>query len=262
MLKYTTEGNINFFEELYKSLDVEDSDNDNECLITNLPLGDNFITLECGHKFNYGPLYNDILNHKKKFNSMERNSLKAIEIRCPYCRNIQKKLLPYYEDNLFPKVHGVNFLDETKIANSSFNKWVLGKCEFFDHLNGVEHQCSNKYVMNIDLLGKSYCSLHKYAALQKFLKEKKLAEKQKIKDEKEKQKLLEKEEKLKNKLLEKEAKEKEKKNKEEKEKKEQLICMQILKTGKNKGKNCSLNIFSENLCKRHFSLQKETEKIV
>ena len=148
MLKYKTEGNINFFEELYKSLDIEDTNNEKEeCLITNLPLTENYVTMECEHKFNYAALYNDIMNHKKKFNSMERNSLKAIEIRCPYCRNIQKKLLPYYEDSSFPKVHGVNFFDETKNI-SSIGKWFSGKCDYVTITENGEHNCINKYVMN------------------------------------------------------------------------------------------------------------------
>ena len=61
-------------------------DEDNNCLITNLPLSDKFVTLSCGHKFNYVPLYNDIFNHKQKFNVMESSvsSLMPGEIRCPY----------------------------------------------------------------------------------------------------------------------------------------------------------------------------------
>ena len=68
MNKYIVEGGVDFFAELYKSLDVEEVyDNDNnKCLITNQQLLDKHVTLSCGHKFNYIPLYNDILNHKKK----------------------------------------------------------------------------------------------------------------------------------------------------------------------------------------------------
>ena len=32
--------------------------------------------MECGHKFNYLPLFNDIKNHKQKFNGMEGTSSK------------------------------------------------------------------------------------------------------------------------------------------------------------------------------------------
>ena len=62
MKKYNIEGGINFFEELYKSLDDVETINkteedDNLCLITYKPLQDKFVKLNCGHKFNYVPLY-------------------------------------------------------------------------------------------------------------------------------------------------------------------------------------------------------------
>ena len=47
-------------------------DNTNEtntedlCLITNENLEDNYIKLKCGHKFNYLPLYNEVVHQKKK----------------------------------------------------------------------------------------------------------------------------------------------------------------------------------------------------
>ena len=56
MKKYNIEGGIDFFAELYKSLDVkeneEKSDEDkNRCLISNQPLIDKHVILKCGHKF-------------------------------------------------------------------------------------------------------------------------------------------------------------------------------------------------------------------
>ena len=114
---YNIEDNINFYDELYTSLDVDDNfDDENVCLITNEPLTNNFIKLECGHKFNYVPLYNDIKNHKTKFNGLEDhlNKLKSNQIRCPYCRNKQTEILPYYEELGLPKLHGVNYIDLNK----------------------------------------------------------------------------------------------------------------------------------------------------
>ena len=96
MPKYIVEGAIDFFSELYKSLDEEEDTNDNVCLITNAPLTANFVQLQCGHKFNYLPLYKDIYNHKKNFNYLESSSgkLGKNEIRCPYCRKKQNEVLP------------------------------------------------------------------------------------------------------------------------------------------------------------------------
>jgi hypothetical protein len=112
MNKYTIEGNIDFFSELYKSLEEDDNINNdkNVCLITDKPLTDKYIQLQCGHKFNYVPLFLDIKNHKQKFNQLEGSNtqLKINEIRCPYCRHKHVGILPYYEEFGFSKINGVN----------------------------------------------------------------------------------------------------------------------------------------------------------
>ena len=47
MKKYNVEGNIDFFAELYKSLDDDEKDDDNNiCLITNQSLSSNFVELK------------------------------------------------------------------------------------------------------------------------------------------------------------------------------------------------------------------------
>jgi hypothetical protein len=85
--------------------------------------------MDCGHKFNYIPLYKDIYNHKKKYNRMESGGQqsKINEIRCPYCRNIQKGVLPYYDDLGLEKVHGVNtIISETKPKDD----YIYKKCDY------------------------------------------------------------------------------------------------------------------------------------
>ena len=134
MKQYKIEGNIDFFSELYKSLDEEDLKlSDNVCLISKVPLTDNFVKLQCGHKFNYLPLYNDIVNHKLKFNTMEtsQGQLKKHQIRCPYCRKIQNELLPFYEN--IPgvkKTHNVNHVDEYKNDEMCKYNNKIGNCSF------------------------------------------------------------------------------------------------------------------------------------
>jgi len=137
MSKYNIEGGIDFFSELYKSLDIEENDqkteeDNNVCLITNQQLEDKFVKLECGHKFNYIPLLNDIKNHKQKFNHMEggNTKLKTNEIRCPYCRNKQVGVLPYYEDLEVKKINGVNFYDSSLNVNTSTVYQSLAKCKY------------------------------------------------------------------------------------------------------------------------------------
>ena len=132
MKNYKIEGNIDFFSELYKSLDVEDDDFTNLCLITNQLLIDKYVELQCGHKFNYLPLYNDIKNHKQKFNGMEGSSGKLAqgEIRCPYCRKKHNGVLPYYAELNLGKVNGVNNIDPNyKPPSNSFSHHYK-KCEF------------------------------------------------------------------------------------------------------------------------------------
>ena len=126
MVKYYIEDgeNIDFYSELNKSLNEPDIelDNDNYCLITNEKLTENYVKLQCGHNFNYIPLYKDLLNYKHKFMNMDsRNVLTCRQIRCPYCRNKQEGLLPYYEINGVNKIHGINWIDEKKIYYNNYN---------------------------------------------------------------------------------------------------------------------------------------------
>lgn len=327
MLKYNIEGNIDFYAELYKSLDQEENEHkteeDNLCLISNEPLTEKYVQLLCGHKFNYIPLYLDVKTHKQLFNLMEATSsrLNVDEIRCPYCRKKQKGLLPYYHE-LGLKDHGVNFIDpntKTHYYVSSNNK---KKCEYLtpnpDYIAGKdntdasnnsvidEDDISNQPFVNCHYMGfqlnynfgtksglgylqgndfgdtKCYCYHHKKIMVQKYKQE----IKDKMQEEMNQIKLKKKEEIKALKEAEKQKKEEEKqKKKEEKQKKkneaknttknvvlgpsiigiepsqteepietnESIYCIVILKSGTNKGKPCGSNVFSENMCKRHFS---------
>ena len=96
-MKYILEDNINFFEELKNELlnPIEKTNQEDKvCLLTNMALEDNFITLDCSHKFNYEPLFHEVCNQKLD-NNLETTHLYINEIKCPYCRNITPKLLPY-----------------------------------------------------------------------------------------------------------------------------------------------------------------------
>ena len=208
MKSYKIEGDINFFAELYKSLDVKENEtntdeDDNLCLITNEPLTDKYVTLKCGHKFNYLPLFNDAKTHKQKFNALEINTrqLKVNELRCPYCRTKQNDLLPYYEDLGVSKIHGVNFIDPVrlipKIKNPEFkccdyltlntqynpdgdnptetNVDNTGNCKYFKCHNGGYYELS-KFIENYNGPYLSVCYYHKIKSVKednKALKEKK-----------------------------------------------------------------------------------------
>jgi len=296
-MKYNIEGNIDFFSELYKSLDDEDNQNkiesdNNLCLITNQPLTDKFVELNCGHKFNYIPLYNDIYNHKKKFNNMEGtlSSLKVNEIRCPYCRKKQVGVLPYYSELISTKTNGVNFYDNTieetkyQISQVSYN---FGKCEFIEYplitnSNTSNNLCTITYVTKSKCDNKTYCWNHNRIINKKFEKEKKEKEKEAQKKLKEEIKQKKKEEKNKIKEEEKNKKASEKMLKKTITKPKPIFlsiidieeenivissstqlqtensnkgCIQIIKTGTNKGNPCGLTILNDCLCKRHYNLK-------
>ena len=295
MKNYKIEGNIDFFSELYKSLDIEENeqktmDDDNLCLISGIPLTDHFVKMNCGHKFNYVPLFNDIKNHKQKFNNMEGNTshLKHDEIRCPYCRSRQKDLLQYIEDFGLPKIHGVNFNDPNRKASPQYTSHTHKPCEFltpninydpsgnnpiekgtpYSQLNCQFHTCLNTgyYQLSIFIQGytgedKCVCYFHK----KKELKNHNLAIKMKAKDEAKQAKLQAKEEAKQAKLQEKEQV---KQAKLEAKKKHKVVaenvvigpsnvevensgCIMILKTGPNKGNPCGCKIHDDNFCKRH-----------
>jgi hypothetical protein len=299
MSKYNIEGGIDFFSELYKSLDIEENEekteeDKNKCLISNEELTDKHLNLICGHKFNYVHLYNDLVNHKNKFNNMEEthSKLNTNEIRCPYCRKKQQYILPYYEELGLVKVNGVNFYDPNLKQSHSNNTYKSHKCEYkFPNQNyditKSESETNSKYLNNqscghyhvtqISVYNavnpgqlitygdtKYYCYTHK----KDMIKQYKLQQNEKEKDEKKQAKILEKQ----IKLLEKQntkAKEKEEKQKTKALKKNSMSenvvlgpsnienqtgCVQILKTGPNKDKPCGCNIFSVNMCKRHYTL--------
>ena len=306
MKKYNIEGNIDFFAELYKSLDDDDnkhkveSDN-NLCLITNQLLIDKFVELTCGHKFNYIPLYNDIYNHKKKFNLLEGSdsSLKLNEIRCPYCRKKQIGVLPYYEEIISEKNNGVNFYDDTQIQNNNIytqnnNIYIhsifsYGKCEFIlppttISLPSNTSSCTNSfkcpisYVTKFDCDNKTYCCRHIRIMKSQFIKDAKNKEKENQKKLKEEIKQKKKEEvKLTKESLKKSLKDNKKiKNNlilsiTENEDEENTVvssptqpqtnnekCIQIIKTGPNKGNPCGLDILNDCLCKRHYNLKNQS----
>ena len=162
-----------FYEQLYGSLDdVDVAEEGNDiCLITDEPLADNFIKLQCGHRFNRIPLQKDIYNHKRLFNSMEASTLKPNQIRCPYCRNIQNELLPYLDGEI--KIPGVNYAVEI-MQGSNF---IIGECSFINE--GIH--CACKFVKKFRQVNEIFCMEHGNAACSQFYKDEFL-KKMKIKE--------------------------------------------------------------------------------
>jgi hypothetical protein len=290
MKKYNIEGGVDFFSELYKSLDNEiPSDDSNRCLITNELLTNNHVILNCGHKFNYIPLYHDLVNHKKKFNYLENRltKLKMNEIRCPYCRIKQIVLLPYYEDLGLAKINGVNYYDPNNMENECTNDYAFPKCNFLfpnpNYDTSKEESSNNQkylstkcglYGSKITIYDKNnplqfityddtnhYCHSHKKIMIKQY----KLKQKELDILSKKQAKEIEKQAKLDAKLKKKVEKQKSKLLTTSKKLLTENIviglsnvetqngCSQILKTGPNKGSPCGCKIFTDNLCKRHLN---------
>lgn len=302
MKNYNVEGceNFDFKTELLKFLNENDDDTVKEygkqdkCLITSEPLTEHFVTLKCGHKFNYVPLYNDLINYKSKFMKMDtRNHLGTNQIRCPYCRCKQNNLLEYVNIPSIKKVHGINYIDITispeKMPNVDHHGFsVIGDPCAYSYgkpLNSIggygEYNCYHKYVKIFYGDNKPYCKTHYTKVMNEAVKleaKKKLKEeKEKLKQEKIAAKLKEKADKIAAKQKEKE--EKIKNNVGKKVSKSKIVdvslneitnevvditmlCKEIIKSGINKGKNCCVKIFENGLCKRHNTLNNNKNKEV
>ena len=83
---------------------------ENTCLITNEPLNVFHVSLQCGHKFNYEPLYQEVLRQKGRlgiYNYHEKIGMH--QIKCPYCRTLTNHLLPCIGQHpVIKRLNGVN----------------------------------------------------------------------------------------------------------------------------------------------------------
>ena len=117
-MQYIIEDNIDFFNALNS---IDNSEDISKCLISNMPLENNYITLKCNHQFNYDALFEEIRN-QKKINYMETRRVSHSQIKCPYCRTITNKILPYFVCYNLPKIYGVNSPERYALS--------IYKCEY------------------------------------------------------------------------------------------------------------------------------------
>jgi hypothetical protein len=267
------EGNINFYEELKKQLNnskneiitisnettdvnttttntTQDDEYIGKCLITNEKLKEGYVTMLCNHSFNYIPLFNDLLHHKKTL-YLETQMLKTNEIRCPYCRNKQSVLLPYYECMGVPKISGINYFKRvgTFVGNCEYHElknniiskeWYSGlKVKLF-HEDDPNVICSN-IVSVLKEDEKCYCSFHKTRAKSLYYKNKKYDANMIIKKQKQAEKQHNQEIHAENLII------------------DMNLCNVILASGKNKGLQCSQKPYNNGKCKRHYNLQIKTD---
>ena len=102
--------NTDFFNELYSQMcneTINNSDFDKKCLITGDILENKYITLLCGHTFNYSSILKEVERQKYSVPKTEVQRLKKHELKCPYCRNIQNGILPLFDG--YEKIKYVNY---------------------------------------------------------------------------------------------------------------------------------------------------------
>lgn len=154
---------FNFNELVDDLLKNNDNVEDDICLISNLPLKDNNVTLECGHKFNYNCIYSEVKKQKLSFNHLETQNLAFYQIKCPYCRNVQNKLLPYK-----------NFVPKTKNVN-----WPLKYCMNLQSCKYIFKSGKKKNKMCEKMSCSNYCSYHNSIMIKKQKKQEEKKNKQK-----------------------------------------------------------------------------------
>jgi hypothetical protein len=273
MVKYIVENEINFYEELKKSLKSNEEKLEKYCLITNDILIDKYIDLDCGHCFNYIPLWNEIYNQKFCQSFHKTTNIKD-SIQCPYCRKIHYHLLPYYPEFNLKNAYGVTTNEEKYKISLINNNWVyINTIKYFYgiccYVNEDNVQCDKTNVLLYENKNQTYCCKHLNVTKSQELKDKKIKEKQELKDKKIKEKQELKLQKLKEKQ---ELKYKNKITNDEniitndeniiigqsniKSESTQINidinkCHYVFKKGISKDKQCNVKINENNLCKKH-----------
>lgn len=138
----------NIFLDILKDIEIDNISNYNEnniCLISHDRLQHNYIVLDCGHKFNYEPLYNEMLYQQTK-KILDNKSIKFNQIKCPYCRCITNNNLPFFKYYNLKKINSLNNYNKYSILNkdisnniSNNNNQIINKCNYINK----SEKCNN-----------------------------------------------------------------------------------------------------------------------
>lgn len=142
MTNYIIDGSINFYEELMKNDEIDEN---NICLLSNLPLDETHIQLPCSHKFNYIYIFNEVKSSKRNdyFNIGYKYVIKHYEIKCPYCRKIFDRLLPPCKN-----IPGTKLLKNINKSNYTLNIKCLNEdetCDSIVYVTNYGYYCNNHY---------------------------------------------------------------------------------------------------------------------
>jgi hypothetical protein len=186
---YEIEGGLDFFKELKQMKPSVAPDTTERCLITDEKLRKDHITLKCGHKFNYVPLFKEVIFQKcsllpknvsssivttytkntasvasaapqsnitvVSYNSsynLETNKVRYNEIKCPYCRSITPHILPYYPYPDVNKIKYVNSPPELSLTALS--------CEFHQHKEPTTDNICRTGCIYYEKYDRMLCSKH------------------------------------------------------------------------------------------------------
>jgi hypothetical protein len=122
---------------------------DNICLISKEPLHPNHITFTCNHKFNYMPIYKEILYQKTKSNTLyEVTKLNSNQMKCPYCRTITNKLLPFIPYPSVKLAKNIHSSDNNCISTAKCSHVIKKRdgdthCETKCHKNALYYEAEN-----------------------------------------------------------------------------------------------------------------------
>lgn len=141
-----------------------DSNNCNLCLISNKPLDDNHLILDCNHKFNYEDLYNEYVYQQTNKNYYDIYKPFAYQTKCPYCRTITNKVVPYFKpllNNEYKQIH----------TNKNFETIKLYECTYIGK-SSTENCKMNCCITEFGKLCNKHYTIRKNANNKKLLKEK------------------------------------------------------------------------------------------
>lgn len=120
------------------------------CLLTGDRLQANFVTTECGHTFNYKPLFREIETQRFCVRPYDTDHVGKWQIRCPYCRTITDGLIPFIPTLSERKVKFVNWPPSKCIAHKTCKHLLSGGRQ-------RRHICG---AAGFDCFGTSLCLRH------------------------------------------------------------------------------------------------------
>jgi hypothetical protein len=156
---YILEDGVNFWDMLNNE-NVSDSEEENICLLTKVPLIKNHIILHCGHKFNYLALLEEVKQQKarKHFINTIHFSYHS-QFYCPYCRTVIDGLLPYISTECNEKIKFVNYPISLSIKHRECcYKYMSGK--------NKGQQCESVLAFESDI--GTYCNKHHIMCKKKY----------------------------------------------------------------------------------------------